>query len=666
MSTSYGMGEIYLLYKQRLYLIALVSAAMILMLVSIAGATQYAYITNNKTNMVSVPGIFVYNPASGIMLNIGLNQPLTAYFTPNDTANYTTASAKVSINVMKLAVAYITNSWDNTVSVINTTTNTVIATIPVGNFPYGATVTPDGTKVYVTNYNGNTVSVINTATNNVTATVNVGSHPMGVAVTPDATKVYVTNEFSNTVSVINTTTNQVTSNVSVGINPLGIAVSLDGTKVYVTNYNGNTVSVINTATNNVTVTVPVGNNPVGVAVTPDGTKVYVANSNSNNISVINTANNTVTTSVPAGSSPYGAIVTPDGTKVYVTNYNGNTVSAINTATNKVTATVPVGTSPYGVAVTPDGSNVYVANSKSNGVSVINTTTNTVIATVPVEYWSIAFGKFIGDRTVPTITWSNPTNIAYGTALSSTQLDAIASDPMSGLTVPGIFVYTPSSGTRLNVGLNQTLTAYFTPTDTANYTTASANISINVINTTLVTPTITWSNPTNIVYGTALSSTQLDAIALDPMSGLTVPGIFVYTPPSGTRLNVGLNQTLTAYFTPTDTANYTTVSANVSINVMKLSVAYITNCWNNTVSVINTTTNTVTATIPVGNFPWGISVTSDGTKVYVTNNNGNNLTNNSLNINTVSVIDTATNNVTATVPVGSNTVGIAVTPDGTKV
>jgi hypothetical protein len=185
---------------------------------------------------------------------------------------------------------------------------------------------------------------------------------------------------------------------------------------------------------------------------------------------------------------------------------------------------------------------------------------------------------------PTITWSNPTNIVYGTALSSTQLDAIALDPMSGLTVPGIFVYTPSSGTRLNVGLNQTLTAYFTPTDTANYTTVSANVSINVINTTLVTPTITWSNPTNIVYGTALSSTQLDAIALDPMSGLTVPGIFVYTPPSGTRLNVGLNQTLTAYFTPTDTANYTTVSANISINVINTTLVTPTITWSNPANI----------------------------------------------------------------------------------
>jgi YVTN family beta-propeller protein len=58
--------------------------------------------------------------------------------------------------------AYITNSASDTVSVISTATNTVIATIPVGTLPDGVVVTPDGSKVYVTNSTANTVSVIAT------------------------------------------------------------------------------------------------------------------------------------------------------------------------------------------------------------------------------------------------------------------------------------------------------------------------------------------------------------------------------------------------------------------------------------------------------------------------------------------------------------------------
>ena len=70
----------------------------------------------------------------------------------------------------------------------------------------------------------------------------------------------------------------------------------------------------------------------------------------------------------------------------------------------------------------------------------------------------------------------------------------------------------TSGTELDVGLNQTLNTIFTPTDTVDYTTAS---SVALINVTKVTPTIIWSNPATITYGTALNSTQLDATVSVP-------------------------------------------------------------------------------------------------------------------------------------------------------
>ena len=63
-----------------------------------------------------------------------------------------------------------------------------------------------------------------------------------------------------------------------------------------------------------------------------------------------------------------------------------------------------------------------------------------------------------------------------------------------------------------------------------------------------TPVITWATPADIVYGTALSATQLNATA-------DVAGSFIYTPAAGTKLNAGANQTLSVTFTPTDTANY---------------------------------------------------------------------------------------------------------------
>src|SRR5690349_11096108 len=80
-------------------------------------------------------------------------------------------------------------------------------------------------------------------------------------------------------------------------------------------------------------------------------------------------------------------------------------------------------------------------------------------------------------------------------------------------------------------------------------------------------------------------------------------------------------------------------------------AYVSNRGDNTVSVINTAANTVTATIPVGSNPNGIAVTPNGAILYVVNSSSNN----------VSVINTASNTVTATVPVGTLPQEIAVSP-----
>jgi len=170
------------------------------------------------------------------------------------------------------------------------------------------------------------------------------------------------------------------------------------------------------------------------------------------------------------------------------------------------------------------------------------------------------GTFI---VTPTITWSNPADIAYGTPLSGTQLNATSPES-------GSFTYNPATGTVLSAGQNQQLTATFTPTDTANYTTATDTVYINVDQ---ATPTITWTpNPlADIVYGTTLGA-DLDATATDPTTGNPVDGNFIYTDETGTVVNAGTvlsigTHALTATFTPTDTANYNPVTSSVPINVL---------------------------------------------------------------------------------------------------
>src|SRR4029450_13710608 len=91
--------------------------------------------------------------------------------------------------------AYIADDGASNVSVIDTETNTIVATITgVGTVPEGVAVNAAGTRVYVTNsVTSGTVGVIDTATNAVIATIPVGAEPFGVAVNPAGTRVYVGN-----------------------------------------------------------------------------------------------------------------------------------------------------------------------------------------------------------------------------------------------------------------------------------------------------------------------------------------------------------------------------------------------------------------------------------------------------------------------------------------
>ena len=170
-----------------------------------------------------------------------------------------------------------------------------------------------------------------------------------------------------------------------------------------------------------------------------------------------------------------------------------------------TASVP-GTFTY----TPAAGSIPAAGTDTLSVTFKPTDTtdyNTITQTVQV----------VVSQATPPITWATPSPITYGTALSAFQLNATS-------TVVGTFVYTPAAGTVPTAG-TQTLSVTFTPTDAADYTPVTKTVQL-VVNQ--ATPVVTWTPPTAITYGTALSNTQLNATA-------SVPGSFAYTPAAGAVL-----------------------------------------------------------------------------------------------------------------------------------
>jgi YVTN family beta-propeller protein len=217
-----------------------------------------------------------------------------------DTANNTVVGSPIPVGAGSVDVAitpdgtraYVVNEgftatgFVGTVSVINTATNTVSGSpIPVGIAPGAIAITPDGTRAYVTNNrNGfvqdGTLSVIDTTSNTLLGTIFVATDLVaadlqGIAITPDGSRAYVTgtlesNPAKGFVSVIDTATNTVVgSPIPVDAFPLGIAITSDGTRAYFTDGNFDTVSVIDTTTNKVLGSpIAVGHAPADIAITP--------------------------------------------------------------------------------------------------------------------------------------------------------------------------------------------------------------------------------------------------------------------------------------------------------------------------------------------------------------------------------------------------------------
>lgn len=377
--------------------------------------------------------------------------------------------------------AYVTNEVSDTVSVINTANNKVVATIGVGDIPQGVAVSPDGGAVYVANRCAETfycgagsVSVINAATNQVVDTIapQYFPGPFGVALSPNGAFAYVTiDDRLGTVSVIRTSDDTIVATINVDYGPRGVVVSPDGSRVYVVNTCGKdgdcrhgTLSVIETTTHpyHVIDTILLGRVSAGIAMSPDGSRIYATNELDGTVSVVDTETDKVVATIPVGSIPSGAAVSPDGSRIYVSNWDIDTVSVIDAATNRVIDTITTGAYPAypsDVAFSPDGSRVYATNYGSDTVAVIDAATNQVVDAIPVGTSPFPAGQFIGpgaliaknseasgpagtqvNGTVPALANATTCPTTYVTVKGPThgQLD------FSGAT--GEFTFTPDSST----------------------------------------------------------------------------------------------------------------------------------------------------------------------------------------------------------------------------
>jgi len=273
---------------------------------------------------------------------------------------------------------YAVNRGAGTVTVIDGARRAVIS-VKAEKSPTTIAVNPVTNRIYVGNEESGTVSVIDGATDTVTATVKVGDLPYVVTANPFNNKVYVSKTFSNSLTVIDGTTN--TTTMKEGMQADAMDVIPGSGKMFLVNYESAAVTAIDVGSEQ-TSAITVLTHSWGVGVNRATNKIYLGTTGGSNVAVIDGASNAVGW-VHTGKIPCAFAADPGLNRVYVANYASNDVTVLDGTSNSVITTIKVGEHPQAIAVNLLAHVVFVANTHSNSVTVINGTNNAVAATVGV-------------------------------------------------------------------------------------------------------------------------------------------------------------------------------------------------------------------------------------------------------------------------------------------
>jgi YVTN family beta-propeller protein len=252
------------------------------------------------------------------------------------------------------------------VAVIDASNDKVVTTISVPYDPVSLVVSRDGTRVYVasgiTNAIPISVSVIDTASNAVRATIDTGQYgPGGIAISPDGKKLFVPAGGSageipgGSLVVIDTATDNVTYYDipgSLGSEFDWAAVTPDNTKLYVDDLyyppDAPEVTEFNPATGALKSTIP-DVMTVGVF-SPDSKRMYGVGLGG--VAVLDTATNAATTAVAGLPSASALAITPDGKHLYITDYTTNSVAVADTATYSISTVIGGLDGAHPIAIVP--------------------------------------------------------------------------------------------------------------------------------------------------------------------------------------------------------------------------------------------------------------------------------------------------------------------------
>jgi YVTN family beta-propeller protein len=315
----------------------------------------------------------------------------------------------------------VSNEVSDDISFIDSASDSVLRSVPIGKRPRGMKVSPDGRKLYVAlsgsprggpNVDESTlpppdrtadgIGVLDLANAALLPKLSSGNDPETIDSSPDGRVLAVANEDSAQVRLLDSSSGQVLADIPVGIEPEGVRFRPDGRYVYVTAEASDRIDVISVEELRVVATIATGSRPRNIVFSPDSERAYVACEFAARIDVLDAREHRAFTSVeidlPPKALPMGMALDQAEDRLYVTLGREGGVAVIDTRSLRLVQRIAnVGARPWGIALTPDGRKIYTANGPSGDVSVIDTQSLQVVRRIPVgkQPWGIGLVRVRG-------------------------------------------------------------------------------------------------------------------------------------------------------------------------------------------------------------------------------------------------------------------------------
>jgi YVTN family beta-propeller protein len=290
----------------------------------------------------------------------------------------------------------VANKSEATVSLVDTTSGEIRATLPTGNAPHEVDVSPDGRLALVGNYGtrdepGSTLTLIDVVAAEVLKTIDLGEYmrPHGI-VWLDNRDALVTAEAKRALILVNTESGEVMQSVDTDADISHmVAVAKSRGLAFVANIGSDSITVIDLALGTRLATIPTGAGAEGVAVGANGRQVWVTNRAEDTVSVINASNRAPMAKLEAGGFPIRAEATADGRWVLVTNAKSNDLSVFSTEDLSEVRRVAFdaiskdaegrlfsdrfgdSSVPIGIQIVDDEQRVYIAHANADDISIVD-------------------------------------------------------------------------------------------------------------------------------------------------------------------------------------------------------------------------------------------------------------------------------------------------------